>query len=308
MRKKILSILLIIASFTAMMLVGGCNIKKDTVRIGAAGEGGRYYSFANGLSEKMLAEEDIKLQVKETAGSAANLRLLSGEYIELGIAQADFIYDASDGAGYSAIAGLYTEACQIVVLKDSDILNVDDLQGKKVSIGETESGTERNAKQILQAYGLNDTLVEMKNYDYKTAVNKLENGEIDALFCTAGVKMEIIEELAKRSSIRFLSIDDNRMQKLTSTYPFLKEYYIPENTYEGQTEQVTTIGVEAVLLARDELDEDIVSKITKILFEYRDELPFNSLSDFGLSDKDVTQEIGIPFHEGALKYYKERGN
>ena len=307
MRKRILSMLLMIASFTAMMLVSGCNIKKDMIRIGAAGEGGRYYSFAKELSEKM-SEEGLKLQVKETAGSAANLRLLSGEYIELGIAQADFIYDASDGAGYSAIAGLYTEACQIVVLKDSAILNVDDLQGKRVSIGEIESGTERNAKQILQAYGLNDTLVEMKNYDYKTAVNKLENGEIDALFCTAGVKTEIIEELAKRSSIRFLSIDDNRMQKLTSAYPFLKEYYIPENTYEGQSEQVTTIGVEAVLLARDELDEDIVSKITKILFEYRDELPFNSLPDFGLSNEDVTQEIGIPFHEGALKYYKERGN
>lgn len=197
--------------------------EKYDIRIGTAGEGGMYYSFGREFSNKISSEENLKVKVKETAGSAANLRLLSKNYIELGIAQADLIDDAYNGTGefidstykgYSAIAGLYTEACQIVVMNDSDILSIDDLQGRKVSIGEYESGTERNAKQILQAYGYNDTLVEMKNYDYKTAVNKLENGEIDALFCTAGIKTEIIDELAGRSKIRLLSIDDNQMEKL----------------------------------------------------------------------------------------------
>jgi len=316
MRRKILSTILVVASFTIMMSLGGCGMKKDDIRLGTAGEGGMYYSFGDELSNKISSEENLKIKVKETAGSAANLRLLSKKYIELGIAQADLINDAYNGTGefednaykgYSAIAGLYTEACQIVVMNDSDILCIDDLQGKKVSIGEHESGTERNAKQILQAYGLNDTLVEMKNYDYKTAVNKLENGEIDALFCTAGIKTEIIDELASRSKIRLLSIDDNQMEKITSTYDFLTEYDIPANTYEGQAKDIQTIGVESVLLASDKLDEDIVYKITKFLFEHGNELQFNSLTDLELTQDSVTQGITIKFHKGAVKYYKKSG-
>ena len=316
MRRKILSTILVVASFTVMMSLGGCGMKKDDIRLGTAGEGGMYYSFGREFSDKISSEENLKIKVKETAGSAANLRLLSKNYIELGIAQTDFIDDAYNGTGefednaykgYSAIAGLYTEACQIVVMNDSDILCIDDLQGKKVSIGEKESGTERNARQILQAYGLNDTLVDVKNYDYKTAVNKLENGEIDALFCTAGVKTEIIDELASRSKIRLLSIDDNQMEKITSTYDFLMEYNIPANTYEGQTKDIQTIGVESVLLASDKLDEDTVYKITKFLFEHSKELQFNSLTDLELTQDSVTQGITIKFHKGAAKYYKKSG-
>ena len=316
MRRKILSTILVVASFTIMMSLGGCGMKKDDIRLGTAGEGGMYYSFGDELSNKISSEENLKIKVKETAGSAANLRLLSKKYIELGIAQADLINDAYNGTGefednaykgYSAIAGLYTEACQIVVMNDSDILCIDDLQGKKVSIGEHESGTERNAKQILQAYGFNETLVEMKNYDYKTAVNKLENGEIDALFCTAGIKTEIIDELASRSKIRLLSIDDNQMEKITSTYDFFMEYNIPANTYEGQTKDIQTIGVESVLLASDKLDEDTVYKITKFLFEHSKELQFNNLSDLELSQDSVSQGITIKFHKGAVKYYKKSG-
>ena len=289
MRRKILSTILVVTSFTIMMSLGGCGMKKDDIRLGTAGEGGMYYSFGDELSNKISSEENLKIKVKETAGSAANLRLLSKKYIELGIAQADLINDAYNGTGefednaykgYSAIAGLYTEACQIVVMNDSDILCIDDLQGKKVSIGEHESGTERNAKQILQAYGFNETLVEMKNYDYKTAVNKLENGEIDALFCTAGIKTEIIDELASRSKIRLLSIDDNQMEKIISTYDFL---------------------------ASDKLDEDIVYKITKFLFEHGNGLQFNSLTDLELTQDSVTQGITIKFHKGAVKYYKKSG-
>ena len=117
-----------------------------------------YYPFANAFTELASKDETgINWKVKSTAGSAANLRLLSDNYIELGIAQADLIEDAYYGKGtfhsgkyrgYKAVASLYPEACQIVVRKDSDITSLDDLEGKNVSVGEEESGTERNATQI----------------------------------------------------------------------------------------------------------------------------------------------------------------
>lgn len=129
-----------------------------------------YYSFANSYSGFASKDnESYKFEVKNTSGSAANLRLLSDHYIDLGIAQADLIQDAYNGRnafennicrGYKAVSSLYTEACQIVVRSDSDIQTLDDLQDRKVSIGAAESGTERNAKEILSFSGLNDQLVE----------------------------------------------------------------------------------------------------------------------------------------------------
>ena len=155
------------------LLLTGCSYQTKTIRFGAADIGGMYYTVANayaGLASK--ESSDLKFEVKNTAGSAANLRLLSGNYIDLGIAQADLVRAAHEGTGsfsdnrqqgYRAIAGLYTEACQIVVRADSDIRTLNDLQGKTVSIGASESGTEQNATEILKLSGLTSKLVHMVN-------------------------------------------------------------------------------------------------------------------------------------------------
>ena len=195
---------------------------------GSAGIGGMYYTFGNAFTELASKENDsFNFEVKSTEGSAANIRLLSKNYIEMGIAQADLINDAYNGtgifvgnqcSGYKAIAALYPEACQIVVRNDSDITSIDDLLGKKVSIGETDSGTEQTANLILQLNGLSDKLVDTINYDYTTAAGKLESGDIDAFFCTAGARTTIIEELAQQCPIRLLSISDSCSQKLETAY------------------------------------------------------------------------------------------
>lgn len=101
--------------------------QKDAIRFGAADIGGIYYTFANAYAGLFNNDApDYSIEVKKTAGSAANLRLLADGYIDLCIAQNDMIDDAVNGtgtfvgksiSGYSAIASLYPEACQIIVKK-----------------------------------------------------------------------------------------------------------------------------------------------------------------------------------------------
>ena len=128
MKKKI-SIMLCIVLFA----LTGCTNSGRTIRFGAADVGGMYYSFANTFTE--LANEqgyDFTCKVRTTAGSNANIRLLSDDYIEIGIAQADLIADAyKTNEDLRAIAGLYTETCQLVVRADSNIQTLDDLSGHK---------------------------------------------------------------------------------------------------------------------------------------------------------------------------------
>ena len=256
--KKIVTLFL---SLSLVFAVGCGNVSATSIRFGSAAVGGMYSAFANAYTQ-IVSQDDESLQfsVRSTAGSAANIRLLSDGYIQMAIAQADLTDDAYHGTGdfnkkplhgYSAVAALYTEACQIVVRADSDIHSVDDLLGKKVSIGEEESGTERNAKQIFEVYGLSDELVNCENLDYTQAAEALVSGKIDAMFCTAGVQTTVIEELTRQCGIRLLSIDETHIRKLMAAYDFYMPYTIPVYTYSGQSEETTTVGVKSLLLVSD---------------------------------------------------------
>ena len=278
----------------ALLFVSGCSSYQKTIRFGAADIGGIYYTFANTFTGLASSEDDTyQFEVKTTAGSAANLRLLSGGYIELGLAQSDLIASAYEGSGifegnpcqgYSAIAGLYTEACQIVVRADSNIQTLDDLQGKTVSIGAEDSGTEQNANQILTMSGLTTELVKTVNLDYTDAADQLINGKIDAFFCTAGIQTTVL-----------------------SAYPSYSEYTIPANTYTGQTEDIHTLGVKAVLLASDRLSTDTVEHLTEWLFSHAKDLQYATSLNLQLDETYATDGIPIPFHPGAVAYYEKQG-
>ena len=207
-----------------MLVMTGCSGTGKNIRFGAADIGGVYYSYASTFSQ--LAHEDMSdysFETKATAGSVANLRLLSGDYIDLGIVQADMLSDAYNGKGtfkdgdykkgYKAVAALYTEVCQIIVKSASGIETIDDLVGKTVSIGAAESGTEKNAEEILKVSGITEELVKTVNMDYSEAVDKLIAGEIDAMFITSGIRTGIIEQLSKKCSIDVISIDEKCIEK-----------------------------------------------------------------------------------------------
>ena len=148
----------IIAVLSAAVLLAGCAASR--LRLGAAAAGGVYNAFGTAM-----ATQNSTIEVKQTAGSAANLRLLAGGYLQLAVAQSDMAQDAYDGSGifshestersFSAVAALYEEAVQVVVRADSGITTLEELQGCTLSVGEEESGTEQNAWQVLAACGLN---------------------------------------------------------------------------------------------------------------------------------------------------------
>ena len=310
--KKVISIL----TCLCLLMTTGCS-RQETIRFGAAGVGGMYYPFANAFTELASKDETgINWKVKSTAGSAANLRLLSDNYIELGIAQADLIEDAYYGKGsfhsgkyrgYKAVASLYPEACQIVVRKDSDITSLDDLEGKNVSVGEEESGTERNATQILEMCGLPDNLVNTKNLDYTDAADQLAEKKIDAFFCTACICTTVIEELTKECDIRLLEIPESCRQKLKKAYSFYDDYVIPAGTYSGQTEDIQTISVQSVLLASSTLSEKTVQKLTASLFKHIKDIQYSISINLQLTPQEAVKGITIPFHPGAETYYKLEG-
>ena len=275
MKKKKRIALALAAALMMVLLLAACSDK--TIRLGVAGIGGVYQVFGEDYSALQAQNGGRKLEVRETAGSAASLRLLSSGYLQMAVVQADMAQDAYNQTGafaesevennFSTVAVLYQEECHIVVRADSGINTVEELQGKTVSIGEEESGTEQNAKQILAAYGLDEKLVKEVNLNYTDAAKQLQSGEIDALFCTSGVKTEMIEELANSCGIALLPVDGSAAARLLAAYPAYSQGVIPAGSYNSQDQDVPTIGVKAVLLASDELSENTVKALTKTLYD-----------------------------------------
>jgi len=229
LKKKWLAAVLA-GALLAAALLSGCSPVETVkrLRFGVAGEGGIYREFGERFAALENETDNGQVELKATAGSAANLRLLAGEYLQLAIAQADLVQDAYDqtgifadeeeSRGFGAVAALYTETCQVVVRADSDIQSIEDLHGRTVSIGAEESGSEQNARQILSAYGLNDKMVSMVNLNYEDAAAQLKAGRVDAIFMTVGAPSPVLTALAGECGIRLLKVDGAAAQRLQRRY------------------------------------------------------------------------------------------
>lgn len=295
---------------------GGEKSAGNAVRFGTGGTGGMYYAYGSELAKLIQAEnKGHALDVKTTAGSAANLRLLREKFLDLAIVQSDTLSNAINGrgvfaaagpgVGYAAVAGLYTEACQIVVSKNSGIMEVGDLVGKRVSVGERESGVLQNAEQILMSHGLTFEMLEPSYLSFSDAAAALSKGQIDAFFITAGAPTAAIADLATKKEIQLLSIAPDVQNNMMKLYKGYTRCTIPANTYAGQTEDVSTIGVKAVLVASTDLKDDEVAYLTEFVFKNADKLPHN-MSD-KLTNEYAVQDIPSSFHAGAAKFYEEQG-
>lgn len=304
----------------AAMIVSltGCRYVSHALKFGTARSGGVYVQVGKQLSA-ILNHRDSALQItqKKTAGSEANIRLLNEDYIQLTLAQNDIVNDAYYAEGsykgkkpmqnYRAIAGLYTEQCQIVVRRGSSIKSIDDLEGKTVSVGEKESGTYQNARQILSAYGLSEKTVTYKHLHYDKAMKALEDKKVDAVFITAGARTHIIDKTNRTTPIRLLSIDSSKQTRILKANPYMVKAEVPAKTYNGQNNAVQTVGVRCVLLVKKNLPEATVKEITTRLFKYQDHLQEKVSVKLDLKEKNAVKGITIPFHKGAADYYKSKG-
>jgi len=312
-RKKlclIVSVLLVIA-----LLLPGCGAKKTTLKMATGGTTGTYYAYSGTVSQVLSQKiEGLSFDVQSTGASKANIYLVSDKEADIAIVQNDVMYYAYNGtdlfagekvSGFSAMAGVYAEVCQIVAKKD--INSIEDLRGKRVSVGDVGSGVEFNARQILEAYGMTFDDIIVNNLSFGDSATALKDDKIDAFFCVAGAPTTAIVELATTNEIKLLAIDDAHAAKLMEKYPFYTKYSIPAGIYKGVDYAAQTVAVVATYIVSDSLSEDLVYNMTKALFENAEEIKRGHPKGAELDPAYSVSSISIPLHPGAEKYYKEVG-
>ena len=308
--KKILVALLIVC-----LLFSACA-GTESVRLATGGNTGTYYAYGTAMAKILGEKTGVAFTVESTGASKANIQLISAGDVQMAIVQNDVMEYAYKGtdlfAGESttdfmAMAGLYTEVCQVIANPSSGITSIEDLRGKRVSVGDAGSGVEFNAAQILSAYGITFADIQKQNLSFAASADAIKNNQIDAFFCTAGAPTTAITELATTNAITVLEVDEAHAAQLQASYPFYVRFPIPAGTYNGVAEEKWTVAVKATLIVSGKLSEDTVYKLTKALFENQPELLTAHAKAAELNAADAVQSVTVPFHPGALKYYKEVG-
>jgi len=208
---------------------------------------------------------------------------------------------------FSTMAALYAEVCQVVANPASGIKTIADLKGKNVSVGDAGSGTEFNARQILEAYGITFNDIGKQNLSFGASADALRDNKIDAFFCVAGAPTTAIVDLAIGKDIVVLDVDDAHAAQLIKNYPFYTQYPIPARSYRGLTGDVKTVAVKATFIVSKKLSDDTVYQLTKTLMESKGEIQAAHAKGAELSTAYAVEGISVPFHPGAEKYFREIG-
>ncbi len=255
---------------------------------------------------------------QSTQGSVENMRRVGAGNMDSGLSRANIADWAYSGTwifegetaidNLRAIANLYPEEMHIVVRADSGITSVAGLKGRRVSLGEEQSGTRFEALLALRYFGLTADDLEPVYMTPGHAADLLEVGVLDAFFVIASAPVAAVAELARRVEIRLLPIAEEKAIEMVREHPYFATAAIPVGAYEG-VPLTATIGIDTIWVTSAEMDAELIYGVTRSLWHERNRDLIDEGHPKGLFiDQSLALSgVGIPLHPGAERYYREAG-
>lgn len=285
------------------------------VTIAAGGTSGPYYQIGATMSQILADELGSDTSVQATGASVENINLIVDRGAEVAFVMGDATRQAMEGTGpfegesyadLMAITALYPNYVQLVTTAGTGIASVADLEGRRVGVGDVNSGVELNAQMILEAHDMSYDNIEEDFLSYSEAIDQMKNGQVDAAFVTSGLPNASVLDLATTDDVVIVPIEGDGMARLQELYPFFNENVIPGGTYDN-TEDVPTASIMNQLLVSSELSEDAVYEITQALFENLDQIHAAHKAAQGITLDSVTEGLVTDLHPGAIRYFEEQG-
>ncbi len=300
--------------------------------ISTGSTGGTYYPVGETLAEVISHPIDsITCQsdrpcgpsgliafAQASAGSVGNVRGIQSGSSRSGLAQADIVSWAVNSQNIfrseepfdnlRVIANLYPESIHIVVRRGAEIASVSDLRGKRVGIDSPQSGTNYDARMILDAFGMRADDLDLREIDPNKSSELIISGELDAFFFVGGAPLRAIADLADRDLIDLVPISGEPVDRLRKRQEFLQPDVIPSGTYVGVGE-IETLSVGALWVVEKNAPEDLVYEITVALWSPQNRLLLEEGHEKGRLMRVDRAADGLPIalHPGAERFYRELG-
>lgn len=313
----------------ATCLVVGCRDEADSgegsgpggrrfLSVGTAPPGGAFFVVGSAIAEVVGSHppgDRWQITAEATKGTQENVRRLDKEEIEFALANAAITYFAVRGeSGWEqsfpirTVMTLAPNIALFITPADSGIRSISDLKDKRVVVGPAGAGFEYFVGPILKAHGVTyDDFSPL--YDTQTgAVALLADGSADAAFLGGAVPTASITQACAGQDIHFIPYDAEAVDRLTRQYNFFERKQIPAGTYRGQTDDFHGLNVGSMILVTStHIDEETVYLFTKTLFENASDVLEKHPAGRAINPQNVVRDTGTPFHDGAIRYYREAG-
>jgi len=270
-------------------------------------QGGSWYPLGGAIQS--IIEKNVKgasMRVLPGAG-ISNVKGVQAAKADLGFGNAVSTVDGVNGrapfdsktANVCQVATLYFQYFHMVALADAGIK----------TIGDTKGNTgEQMTRNVLQVYGLGyDKMSKVNHGSYTDSVSQMKDGHAQIFSMITTVPASAVMDLAAARDIRVLEVPDDKLKALKKINSGYDKRIIKAGSYPKQDKDVQTIGTWTHLIASCKLPEKLVYDITKALAQNTEHLGNVVKAVKGLTPKDMATDVGVPYHPGALKYYKEAG-
>ncbi len=313
--------------FTACLVFGGMlatpvNAAEQTfISIGTGGVTGVYYPTGGAicrLVNKNRKEHGFRCSAESTGGSIYNINTIRAGELEFGVAQSDWQYHAYHGTSkfkdagkfenLRAVFSVHPEPVTVIASDSSGIVNIDDVKGKRMNIGNPGSGTRGTWEVLEQALGWERSdlrlAAEMKSAETGQAVC---DGKIDAYFWLVGHPSALTQESLATCDAHLVNVTGPAIDKLVADNPYYRTATIPAGMYNNDSD-ILTFGVGATFVSSADVSEDAVYVVVKAVFDNFEGFKKLHPAFANLKESEmITDALSAPLHAGAIRYYKERG-
>ncbi len=292
------------------------------VTIGTGGVTGVYYAAGGAicrLLNKDRAKHGFRCSVESTGGSVFNINTIKAGELDLGFAQSDVHFNANKGlaqfkdggahADLRAVFSVHPEPFTVVARKEAGIKSFADFKGKRFNVGNTGSGTRASMEELLAGMGwkLTDFSLasELKADEHGPA---LCDGKIDGFYYGVGHPSANIQDPTTSCGAQLVSLTGPAVDKLVAEKPFYAKATIPGGLYPNNPNPTQTYGVLATVVASSKSSPDAVYNVVKAVFDNFDEFKKLHPALANLNPQNMIKDgLSAPLHEGAVRYYKEKG-
>ena len=278
--------------------------------------GGSWYPLGGAISDSLQKNIPGLTLAVMPGGGIGNVEALEVGKCDIGFANSCSAVDGLFGRApfkkkmenMRQLANLYPQYFQMVVPEDSGIKSVADMKGKTLACDRKGLTGEQLSRLVLQAYGFDyKDMAKVHHVGYSDGVSLMKDGHAQGFFLITTIPASSIIDLAADRKIRLLSLPDDKIKALQKINSGFLKRVIPKGTYPGVDYEVQGVGAFTHLIISAKLPDDLVYRITKILVENLPRFGDVVKDMKGITAKDLAFDVGIPYHPGARKYYKEIG-
>lgn len=315
---------LLLSLLVVVLFVAACTPAEEGERVAnlsfaTSGQGGTFFVAGAGIAALVTDRvEGLTVNAEVTLGVVENARLMATGETEMGFSYGSIAYNIQRGLqefqgqkydGIRAVANIHDAPLNIVTLQRSAFRTLDDLIGRKVSIGPRGSGSASVAEEFLTSIGLFDQM-DIQYLSFNDSASSIRDGFIDAFIIGGSSPIPVLIELESTNPIRLIPVEPARIAQFLEKFPYHAEITIPAGIYTTVTQPVTTVGYTVIWVAREDVPEWVIYEMLTVMFS---ESGRQNLQNVQLAFREMSpgierfKSIQLPLHPGAERYFREQG-